>query len=213
MKLIATGWQYKVYDLENNRVRKITFSGFAQYKKILHALPRRLSSFVLAYKKQKEIRKIERSSNAYISSILPRFDVTLLGSPTFLNSADYEQDKVTTVQEYLKTVTVEEGKRIIDQYIHNIYLFWRYGFSDRAFKVGNNNGVNSSGKVVQIDFGELVTEKVKVEKLITNQSWLKEHIGKRLPEGGIRDYHNEALTENLTLKKLDELWGSQLKSL
>ena len=211
MKLITTGWQYKVYDIGNGRVRKIKFSGLAQYKKILLKTSGFPHSLILAYKRQKQIRKIEESSNLYISTILQNLDPSLLGNPTFLSDSNYEQDKVVTVQDYLKTASVEEGKRIIDAYVNNIYTFWGYGFSDCVFKVGNNNGVNSGGNVVQIDFGELITEKAKVEKLITDQAWLKDYTGKRLPEGEIRNYHNETLSKNLTIQKLNEVWGSHLK--
>lgn len=210
MKLISTGWQYKIYDLGNNRVRKIKFSGLAQYGKIFFHTPGFPFSIIETYRKQKSIRKTEESSNTYIRSVLSHIDDNLLGNPTFLNDSDYEQDKVVTIQNYLKNADTREGKRIIDEYVDNIHTFWSYGFSDCAFKIGNNNGVNSRGGVIQIDFGELVTEKARIEKLITNQVWIKDYIGKRLPAGEIRQYHTETLSRRLTSAKLNEVWRSRL---
>lgn len=207
MKRIAYGWQYKVYDLNNGRVRKIKLSGLVQYLKIFSQLP---FQFLEAYREQQRVNRMGREANSYIFSILQTSVQSVLGNPLFLNESNYEQDKVITIGEVFENSSLSHQKHIINEYINLIYQTWKYGFSDCIFNFTINNGVVKDGKVIQLDFGEMITTKEGVKDMIQNKRWLKSFSYKTLPDD-LKDYYAKVMSERLNLEELDRLWGTDLK--
>ncbi|MEN9337935.1 MAG: hypothetical protein RIQ41_249 [Candidatus Parcubacteria bacterium] len=208
MKLIASGWQYKVYDLENGRVRKVKASGLFQYIKILSHLP---FQFIEAYKEQQRVNRMERQANDYIRTILHLEISRALGNPVFISQSDYEQDKVRVLYEVCKDASFEQQKEIIKSYIHLIHTTWNYGFADCIFNFTLNNGTNDRGDLLQLDFGEITTEKDDVEEMIRNQRWLQSFSYTTLVSNELKDYYSTTMSEELTFAKLNESWRSKLK--
>jgi hypothetical protein len=211
MKILALGWQNIVYDLGNGRVRKVKLHPIVQYLKILESVREFPFSFRKVYKEQKRVNEREEVSNRYVRSLLGKIDLGLFGNPVFSSNSNYEQDKVLTVEQALKIVDVETAKKIIRTYVEMIYIFWSHGFSDTAFKIGNNNGVNEYGRTIQIDFGELTTDKEEVREFIRKKSWLRKNVCRRLPSGEMLDYYATYVTDALTEEELDRRWGIKLE--
>lgn len=207
MKLIAYGWQYKVFDLENGRVRKIKLSGLVQYFKILSQLP---FQFFKTYKEQQRVNQMEKEANNYILLILAPAIQPLLGNPIFIDESNYEQDKVTIVEEIFKNSSFDQQKQVIEEYIDLIYKTWKYGFSDCVFNFTVNNGVDKDGKVIQLDFGEITTEKEKVTSMIQNKRWLKSFSYRILSED-LKEYYSKIMSERLNYSELNRLWACELK--
>jgi len=211
MRKIGQGWQYTVYDMDNGRVRKQTYSPVLQYLYILKNNIFNWSIFSEAKKGMHRVRKMEKASNDYIQSILPRLDSGLLGHPTFFTDG-YEQDKSIILGDILKKCSLSEGKEIFDSYIELIYNTWRYGFADTVFNFAVNNSLNMDHNVIQIDFGELIFDKSEIEQNIKNKSWLRSASYTMFPEGELKSYYRNLMERKLTLEKLNKLWKSKLKA-
>ncbi|HZX59233.1 MAG TPA: hypothetical protein VFE54_10920 [Mucilaginibacter sp.] len=210
MKKITRGWQYAVYDLQNSRVRKQTSSTIFQYLHILRTnVIVRWNIFAEANKGMARVRDMEKASNTYIKSILPIFDAKLLGNPVFLDDG-YEQDKCEVLCEIFKNCSVEKGKKIFDSYIQLIHTTWQYGFADAVYNFCVNNGLNAQAQVIQLDFGELALNKADVAQDIANKRWLQNASYVLFPKGELRDYFRDLMDKEITLQKLDELWGAKL---
>lgn len=212
MKKIGKGWQYTVYDLNNGRVRKQSYPTIIQYLYILSdTLFAKWNIFVEAWKGMHRVRMMEKVSNEYIKTILPIFDAKLLGNPVFLDDG-YEQDKVVILDNILKNCTIEVGKKIFDAYVRLIHTTWQYGFADSVFNFTTNNSWDEQSEVAQIDFGELVLNKADVEKDILNKRWLRNASYTFFPNGELKDYYFNLMEQEMTLEKLDKLWGMKLKN-
>ncbi len=210
MKKISRGWQYAVYDLQNSRVRKRTSSTIFQYLHILKTnVIVRWNIFAEASKGMARVRRMEKTSNDYIQSILPIFDTRLLGNPLFFDNG-YDQDKVAVLSGVFKKCSLDQGKKIFDSYIQLIHTTWQYGFADSVYNFCVNNGLNVRGEVIQLDFGELSLNKSEVAQDIINKRWLQNASCVMFPKGELKDYFCDLMDKEVTLQKLDELWGAKL---
>jgi hypothetical protein len=210
MKKISRGWQYAVYDLQNSRVRKQTSSTIFQYLHILKTnVIVRWNIFAEASKGMARVRRMEKTSNDYIQSILPIFDAKLLGNPLFFDNG-YEQDKVEVLSGVFKDCSLDNGKKIFDSYVQLIHATWQYGFADSVYNFSVNNGLNAQAQVIQLDFGELALNKSDVAQDIINKRWLQNASYVLFPKGKLKDYFRDLMDKEITLQKLDELWAAKL---
>jgi len=155
------------------------------------------------------VRRMEKISNNYIQSILPIFDAKLLGNPLFFDNG-YEQDKTEVLSDVFRKCSLDKGKKIFDSYIQLIHATWQYGFADSVYNFCVNNGLDAESHVIQLDFGELALSKSDVEQDIRNKRWLQNASYVLFPKGELKDYFRELMDEEITLQKLDELWGAKL---
>jgi hypothetical protein len=213
MKKIGRGWQYVVFDLGNGRVRKEKYSKIKQFLLISKELMSEGKIFVFleALKERRRVDCDEQSAIKYLKEIEGIMDWKILGNPIFIDGG-YEQDKVITLDEVFKTVSVDEGKEIFNKYLELIYETWKYGFSDKIFNFSINNGINSEGEVIQLDFGELSFDKEEMRKRIKERCWLKRYSYWEFPEGELKEYYASMMNPEKLIIKLDELWGSKLQN-
>lgn len=200
-----------MYDLDNGRVLKKRYSGFSQYRKIFLEITRGKPAFIKAYTEQKRVQLAERESRKYVQSILHHIDSSFLGSPDFKNGGDYEQDKVSPLREILKKGNDNENKKLLGVYATLTKKLWGYGFADTVFNFTVNNGVYDNGKMIQLDFGEITTDKEKVKEMIVKKRWLQSSSYKRLHSEELKQYYAELMESELTETELEKLWGTKTK--
>src|SRR5271157_4650304 len=214
MKLIGQGWQYKVYDIGDNRVLKVERPRLQHYVfglwEWLVEEDERKNRLTSVFERMRRLHLMNRESVRYLKQIENFLDKRLLGNPTFLEGADYEQDKVTIVAECVHELSVNDLKKIVDKYTDLILKTWQYGFSDVTFNWNTNNGFNSLGDLVQVDFGELVLSGEMMENIIRNRKWMGCAGELVLGNEELKKYYRSAMNEQISLSNLVALWGTKL---
>jgi len=192
--LDSRGFIYDVYDLENGRVFKKQKPKFLQYFKHL-------------YWAQHWPLHVERNQRRARKLADRLTDQELIGNPRFESKHSYTQDKVTLYENYIPEHSLEENKRAIDAYIASIYECWKHGFADTVFNFTHNNGFNSRGRSVLIDFNEITFDKAFVLEQIGMRRWLLSwSYRKKLPEGPLKIYYAESMNAALTKEALHRYW-------
>ena len=209
MYLIGKGAQYRVYDTLDGRVLKKllthaeTFEIMAEWHASGNVPINRVSEdYTLnAINASKSFKRLIAD--------YPELRETL-GNPLFLDETSYSQDKVQPIGNSLTSVNLEQGKSIIDAYVHLIITHWRYGFCDKVFNFTINNGIDSYGNVVLIDFGEVSFLKSDIVRRIHNQRWLQAwSYLKDFPEM-LKNYYVNKMKEDITTRKLIDVWKASL---
>ncbi len=213
MKTIGRGWQYEVYDLGNGRVLKKRYFGLLQFLKIYSYLFGVKGIVSIAYTKSEQRRVTDAAdfSEIYIKELLKHDSLDILGNPFFHTDGSYEQDYGTPLLEILKKKNLKESEKILNNYVVLIKETWCYGFADTVFKFQINNGIRKDGRLIQLDFGEITTDKEKVKKNIKEKRWLQTRSVKQLGSKELREYYCKLTENELTESELERLWGSKLE--
>jgi hypothetical protein len=213
MKLIGRGWQYKVYDLGNDRVLKVERSfiqhyAFGLWEWIVDS--GRKNSLASIGSRMRRLHLMNRAGVRYIKQIQKCLDKRLLGNPTFLEGSNYEQDRVKILADLVPNLSVNDLKKIVDDYTDLILKTWQYGFCDGTFNWDSNNGVNRRGELVQVDFGEIIFSKEMVEDMIRNKEWIGCAGDLALRNKELKEYYRSAMDDRVSLSNLHALWGTKL---
>ncbi len=204
------GWQCWV-EMKKDHVIKT----FKTKKEIKETVKRYLDSIgkpeELEDRANKMLRDIADSTKIIQSSKIPK---KLLAFPIFLKSGKVKQKRVIVLDEKFNELLFkgkkEQINKIVDKSIDFMILLWKYEIHEKTFKFYSNFGLLGN-EIVLIDLFELTNKKEKVEKQIKNKGWkhlerLKQHFA---PE--IIEYFLEQVEKRLTVKKLNEVWGINLK--
>ncbi len=203
MNKISDGYYYEVYDLNNGKVLKKK-KAFSEITKAFEG-KNRLGYLEKIYKTRKHIRYCERVTETIKKSLIPK---ELLANPLCLNKTDYEQDKVVLLMDYFDSHSLQENKLIVDSYIDLTREFLGHGIHDNVYKFKNGYGINASGKVVCIDFNEMIFSKEKVLELVSNEEWRKQAQFTKFPEGELKEYIGEKFKEILNSEIINKYWNS-----
>ncbi|MEI6400196.1 MAG: hypothetical protein WCO58_01585 [bacterium] len=199
MKKIGGGWQYSVYDLENGRVIKKPNTFWQAYWTIFfYRFPKNV------FHTDRRICRI--NADAQKSLVFLKTLLSIIGSefgnPIIHDDYSYEQDKVVPVKTYFKIHSFEENKKIVDQYIAQVFLFWSYGFGERPFKLTNNYGVTKEGKLVFFDLGELYFTKEKAYERVASRHWDRTPIS----DSKLQKYYIGQMDKNYTIENIEKYW-------
>ena len=129
-----------------------------------------------------------------VSAIPP----TWLGNPTFLNSYDYEQDKVCPLGKRLAESTPKEQHAIIDAFIQFNQDLLGYGVIERSFNITKNYGVAACGNIILLDLGELFDKVEDQERMFRERVWAREYVAGCIEDLSVRSYF---------IKRMDETFG------
>jgi hypothetical protein len=180
MKLIGKGWQYRVYDIGDGRVRKIKRTPIERFCRIFF-MPKvveknRKMRFnpVLSYREMRRISRESDENMRQFKEILPFLPAHLTGNILLFEDINYEQDYVTPLLQYFEEHNDSENKKILTQYVQLILELWQYGCSDSIFNFATNSGIDSQNRVIQIDVGELDFEREAVAEKVQNKQWLSQ---------------------------------------
>ncbi len=199
MKKIGQGLQFNVYANES-RVLK-TFTSPLQMKiKLLLWMPWYiLRPFKLI--KEVEYRLKERRE---IIDELKKRDINASLLSNLVIGEQIEQTRVTPLKKPLKDP--EKAKELIDKYIDFIFECWKSGFSEKIYNLMLNNGINSEGNIVLMDFGELTFDKSYVKKDIITKRWRKSFNYMWGMKRKIKKYYDQQMCKRLTLSNLEKYW-------
>ncbi len=202
MKIIGKGYWYNVYDLKNSRVIKLE-KGFLQ--KICDTYQfegKNITSYLKTIFKLLTGKRKIMDAYAYIQN---NSELGLVGFPTFLDGINYEQNKVEILGSVLLGLNLIKRKELIDLYIKNIIECWRNGFADNVYNFTINNGVDSSGKLIFLDFNEITLLKADVLKSIETKRWLRAWSLNQI-DIELQQYYREQMNMEVTTESLEQNW-------
>jgi hypothetical protein len=205
MEYLGQGWQYRVYDLGNGRVRKIEQN---QLQRFFLILRNRKYNIVRSWR---DLRGTNISSPIAINNIkskLSQLDVSRFGNPTFREGINYDQDKVVPLGVYFEKSSLQESQEKIDQYIELLKYMWKYGFGDIVYNFSINNGVTSEGKLIMLDIGELCFDKDSIRDSIIEKIWQIKWSYRTLKNENIKEYYRNQMEKHITIEAFDKMWNT-----
>lgn len=159
-KKIGQGLHFKVYDL-GDKVKKVPTSREEIKETLLRWYPCYKSCPV---ELEEEAERVIGETENTVKELLEReIDLFSLGNP-YLEDGVLFQDKVTPLGTKIKDCVdredIDGAYEIIDSYIDFILRCWNNSFSEKTYNFTINYGMNSAGKIVLIDFGEISFSKI-----------------------------------------------------
>ncbi len=116
----------------------------------------------------------------------------MLGNPRILTDCDYEQDALMSLRKHFKHATEEEGKTIINAFVHFNKTLIAHSLVDRNFNITDNFAMNTEGKIVLMDLGELYSDPEQIRLYLVLRPWAVWDITHTLPED-LREYFVRAM--------------------
>jgi hypothetical protein len=218
MKLIGKGWQYRVYDIGNGRVRKIKRTPLDTFCRLFF-MPKPVKENrkfrfnpVLSYQEMQRISRESDETIRKLKKILPSIPGHLLGNPIFLRGIDFEQDYATPLIQYFRKHDNQRNRELVTRYIELIVELWKYGCSDDIFNFYANSGFDKNGRVIMIDFGELIFFREEIEKSIKTKKWLTQPFHAFFKDFGLYDHFQKEMDRLITPYNLDKNWRSSYSS-
>lgn len=208
LKFIDQGVQYKVYEVGDNKVKKVP-----QSRKDTESIYLNWGEDKKTAKAKAEVAIQDRElGEKKVKELIHKYPglAPWLANPRFEADGSHTQDKVNVIYNLFKGMETDEAKDLIDDYLDTIMSLWTYGLSDKVFNFSINFGVDDVGDVVMIDFGEIDTDKAKVIEAIKNKKWTESWAVRNLPDE-LRHHFNQTAREKLTAQRLDSLWQKSLK--
>jgi hypothetical protein len=217
-KHIGKGWQYRVYDIGNGRVRKIKRKPVDSFGRIFF-MPKPAPEHkkfrfnpVLSYK---ELLRISRGVDKNINLLKQQLNLipgNLLGNPVFYDRVNYEQDYAQSCMEYFKSHEREDNNKIITKYVELILELWKYGFHDDIYNFPMNSGVDKNGQVIMIDLGEFVYDKEMVMQSVKDKKWLSKPFYAVFKGIWSREHFRKEMDRLITVENLDKYWRLKIKN-
>jgi len=210
-EFLGDGLQYKVYEIQNGRVRKLSNTAEESAQKLADWNG---ESDPTAAQKQaaEEVFAATRDNEAHFKKLLDEYPELgeYLANPSFLPEGGYDQDKSQTLHELLAAADPEQARAVFESYAYGKLLEWEYGFSDASFNPTVNNAVNEHGEVVLLDFGDASTDPEKIEKDIEQKRWLTQwSYVNDIPEP-LKPIFAEVMDSIVTKEAFDENWEAML---
>ena len=198
MKKVGEGWQYSVYDLENDRV----FKKFHSTVKLYWVILKDVFPF-----KDDSLLKVPSFAKSSKTKALASFKIikqnkipaSWIGNPKFLNDLDYEQDKAKPLHEVFGNYSTEEIKKIIDKFIIFNKKLLELGVIDKSFNITKNFGLNKSGEIILIDIGELFDNPERIKKQILDRAWDKPYVAGCIADLSAREYFIAQMDQNFEI--------------
>lgn len=218
MKLIGKGWEYRVYDIDNGRVRKIKRSLVDSFGRLFF-MPKPVKKNrkfrfnpILSLQEALRISRETEKGVGQLKKILPIIPVYLFGNPVFLKGINYEQDRAIPLSQYFKENDNIKNKEAITKYVELITELWKYGCSDDIFNFLGNVGIDKDGHVIMIDLGEFIFSKDAVESTIQSKNWLYQPSYKFFQEAELKDHFQKEMDRLVTIENLNKYWRIKVDS-
>lgn len=206
MERVGVGWQFEVFDCGNGRVLKKPFKGIRQFRHIYeqtkHRSLRALGEWIRVSRERSRTTSKFRTHLTYVPP-------ELLGNAVIRSDGCIEQDKVTPLVQVFDAMSEDEQCAILVRYANSILEHWQWGFCDKIFNFHVNNALDAQGRLILIDFGEVLFAKNEVAKRIINRRWLRSN-SYRVLDDKLKTFYANLMDRTLTLSALDELWEKKL---
>jgi hypothetical protein len=209
MDIINRGAQYKVIDTHDGRVRKIPLTA-EEFRAVVR------SWYAPEMPPEEELtidyRKLALDSCKDMQILLDKHPElrASFGNPIFETKGTYTQDKLHTMGEILQQSTPTQQRMLVDRFIDFVLYHWRYGLSELIFNLTVNNGLNDTGQIVLLDFGEITFNKEEIRATIDAKWWLRSFSYTHDIPKGLQPYYAQSLAERLTSDTLDATWNTAL---
>lgn len=186
MKKIGRGWQYTTYDLGTGRVLKKYNSKLIGYTHMFKACfpfkTEPIWKLPAFYKGCKETALDSMKKIPFTS-----LESWMMGNPKILNTLDYEQDKLKPLHDYFEESSEDESKKIIDLFVSFSKLLAEKRLIDKSFNISKNFGLDTLGRIVLLDLGELYSSEAAIKKQIKDRVWAAHYVVNPLPEA-LKEY-------------------------
>jgi hypothetical protein len=204
MEKIGEGLQYIVYS-EGDRVRKEP----KQRKEMIEmasnwydSKSKAVENVEMALKRRKNTVKEIRSRD------IPG---DLFGNLVFKENGVVLQDVLAPVDQRLRSVeSLEKKEQVVDDYVDLLHTLWSYGIGDTIYNFTINNGYNQKDRMVQMDFGELVFTKEKIEEKVRENAWLEMRSYEHDISKELKPYYRKKMQKELTVEKLEDVWREKI---
>jgi hypothetical protein len=197
MRKIGRGWQYTTYDLGNGRVLKKYNSKLVAYPVMLRDcfpfLKNPIWKLPGYYRGCKETA-VDSMRKISTTTVAP----WMMGNPKVLNVLDYEQDKITTLHD-LDTIEIGQVKKVIDDFVEINKVLVDRNLIDKSFNITKNFGLDSTGRVILMDLGELYSSTAAIDKQRKERAWSKHYVVGPIKNTQIRSYFIEQMDKNFKL--------------
>lgn len=188
MKKLGGGWQHEVFDMGNGRV----------YKKFRSPLNR---FFHIGFNSEMSFLDIHKESKRMVAEVTRSFEILrqnkipkdLIGNPELLPNFDYTQDKVVPLQKLLNNLDTEKAKKLVDEFIILNKKMMELGFIDLSFKIAVNFGLNSEGKIILTDIGEIVTDPNRIVSQRKERDWHSNYVSDQIKNVEVRKYYQDQM--------------------
>ena len=178
MRKLGQGWQVTVHEYSAQRVYKKPQRGFSAYTSILKDFPAILLHPQKLYTWVKDLQRKQKQSLKYISK---RVELShLIGNPTIEIAGGYYQDKVIPIKEYIQRLSWEAFTKLVDDFTEFNYQLFEKGMIDKSFNFTKNYGIDSHGKLILIDLGELFFDSKEIREQIKRKPWARPQFLKKL---------------------------------
>ena len=206
---LGRGAQYRVVDCGDRRVKKFPLSESES-----QAVVQSWYSPGLAPEEELNAQYHQKGvqASADVQDLLQRYPNLsgVFGNPIFEQGGVYTQDKVTPLGIILQAEQANSTE-IIDSYIDSIISLWHYGIAERVYNFTVNAGLSLTNSIVLFDFGEITTDRNKVERAIEQQRWLRSFSYRHDMPAALKPYYSQEMRERLTSKTLAAYWQKNIK--
>lgn len=206
---LGIGGQYTVYNLPDNRVLKVAHNAVSARNELV----RQGHDWNDTSLEEVIFRRDE--GVVYVQRLCEQSEVAreIFGNPKFNGELGetgvYEQDKLSIPGLEINEMSERAQKEYINKYIQLQLRLWTLGCSEGTFNFQVNAGLNAQGDMVVGDFGEMDFSKEMIAQRIDGPRW--EHawgVTSLSPE--MQQWAIERFNKELTLERLDALWGARL---
>ncbi len=173
MKKIGSGWQVNVYEYSADTVYKVPHKGLFRYLRVLRDLPFMIFTPRILYQWIQGLEQSQKDSLHNISHTTELWQD--LAYPVFESTGAYYQQKVVPLHKYIKNLSEQEFKSLIDDFVIFVSYLHTKGFIDKSFNFLKNFGILNS-KIVLADLGELFCDEQQIQKQIKNRAWSKHYV-------------------------------------
>jgi len=137
----------------------------------------------------------------------------LLARPEASAGLCFTQDKVQVLWDLFEEANDADVRYYLDSSADTCQLLWRYGIQEYVRYFLLNNGVNSAGKVVCIDFGEALFDTTRAAERVDEATW--ETADSRLwaLTSDQTEYYFNTMKSRLSGKNFSTHWGADLDDL
>ena len=198
-KKIGEGLQYTVY-LDGGKVKKE---------------PKQKSQMIEMARnwhdtEQEAVSNVEmalrRRKKAVIEIKERDFPDWMFGNVEFDNG-DVFQDLLIPVEERLaEAKNLDQKKQVVEDYIGLLHELWSYGVGDTIYNFTLNNGYDQEGRLVQLDFGEIVFSFERVKDEVESQKWLEKRSYNHDLGEDLKPYFKKRMEEEITVEQLEDKW-------
>ncbi|MFB6213141.1 MAG: hypothetical protein ABEJ07_01065 [Candidatus Nanohaloarchaea archaeon] len=154
-------------------------------------------------------RAVERRRKAVERLEEGGFDFSLLGDPEFCEDGTVLQDRAQVAGEVMSGARLSKKKEVVDDYVQLLLQLWEQGIGDTIYNFTENTGY-VDGRLVHLDFGELVFSKNRVKEEIRERKWLEKWSYTDDLSGDIRPYFRERMAEEITVEALESRWKEKV---